>query len=992
MRSPESAKLPAGRGHPLVFALLAAGMVTMAFGLLALLGWVSGWLRLASFGANLMPMAPSTAVLLLLYGVAICLRARTPLSRRAYWFSVGLVGLGSLVAFLLFTLGCLHIQWEGEHFGLNLPGTIGGAAIGHISPVSAFCFLLASVSFLASLSQSALRSWRAVLALSSAGLLLGTGFIFMLAYFYGTPLLYGREFIPPALNTILAFVTLGLALLALAGRAAGLFHGLPGVNSRPVVIFTLIFFLLAIGIVTVGYISYRNYETRYRVQMERQLSAIQELKVGELVRWRQERFADAAVFFKNPAFSALVRRFFDQPADADAQRQLLDWLGKYPENYHYNQIRLVDDRAISRMTIPVGRPPASSFISERIREVQRSGQIMFQDLYRSAQDQRVYMAVIVPILDESEGNRSLGALIFRIDPQIYLYPFIERWPTPSQTAETILVRREGNDALFLNDLKFKTNAPLNLRVSLRNTRFSVASAVLGKSGIVEGRDYCGCLSIAAVGAVPDSPWFLVARMDAEEVYAPLRGRYWEMVVTIGVLLLGAGGGMGLVWWHQRVRFYRDQAESAESLRESELRFRILFDLANDGIMVLDSDGRLISVNQSFAQMHGYCVAEMSGMTLKDLDAPDSMQRKPERMARLLAGESLTFDVEHYHKDGHIFPLEVSASLMSIGKQSLIQCIHRDITERKQAEAVQSQSRKAALNMMRDAIEARDQAEQMSRALHQSGAEIRELNLSLEQRVLNRTAELRAANQELDAFAYTVSHDLRQPLRAMSGFSQALVEDCGKTLPGEAQKHLDEIILASWQMGELIDGLLRLARSTRGELNYKNVDISALAVRLLSELEAVEPNRRVAWAVEPGLTAWGDERLIEAMLANLLSNAWKYTAKTPQPKIEVGMMKHRSNEVMDKGQNSGAGPTQHSTVFFVRDNGAGFDMKHAAKLFQPFQRLHREDEFPGIGIGLATVQRIVHRHGGTIRATSAPGQGATFCFNLSSLGGRSELEA
>ena len=267
---------------------------------------------------------------------------------------------------------------------------------------------------------------------------------------------------------------------------------------------------------------------------------------------------------------------------------------------------------------------------------------------------------------------------------------------------------------------------------------------------------------------------------------------------------------------------------------------------------------------------------------------------------------------------------------------------------------------------------------------QAESEIRELNRSLEQRVVERTAELQAANQELDAFAYAVSHDLRQPLRAMNGFSQALVEDFGATLPGAAHEFLNHIIQASHRMGELIDGLLRLSRSTRGELRRDAVDLSALAARLLGELAAAEPERRVAWTVASGLTARGDEHMIEVVLANLLGNAWKYTARQPEAKIDVGVIDQCCDGVAAPAQNANTPILHHSNtpVFFVRDNGAGFDMEHAAKLFQPFQRLHREDEFPGIGIGLATVQRIVYRHGGTIRATAAPGQGATFSFSLS----------
>ena len=1107
--------LPAGRDFLLVFALLAAGIVTMAFGLLALLGWVSGWLRLANFGANLMPMAPSTAVLLLLYGVAICLRARAPLSRRAYWFSVALVGLGSLVALLLFTLGCLHIQWEGEHFGLNLPGTVGSATVGHGSLVSAFCFLLASVSFLASLSQSALRSWRAALALISAGVMLATSFVFLLTYLYGTPLLYGGSFIPPALNTLLAQMILGLALLALASESVGWLSGPGGDDTREVISLGLIFVLLAAGILGAGYIYYRHYEKAYRAQVERELLTIVDLKVSELAQWRKERLGEADILFQNIHFSTLVQRFLGKSRDTEAQQRLRIWAEKFKAHYQSDRVSLLDAQGNTRLTMPAGLGPCCPETVSEAFEALREGQVRLQDLNRHESGDPAYLAVLVPVFAENDAKLPLGVFVLHINPNIYLYPFLKRWPTPSRTAETLLLRREGKDVLYLNDLRHQTNAALALRLPLTRAEVPAVRAALGQTGIMAGVDYRGVPGLSAVQAVPDSPWFMVAKVDMSEVDAPLRKRFWEMIILLIVLIFGAGGGVGMIRWRQHVRFYRDQAESAESLRKSESRFRRLFDQANDGIMVLDSDGRLISVNESFARMHGYRPAEMSGMTLKDLDTPDTLQRKPERMARLLAGESLTFDVEHYHKDGHVFPLEVSAGLIAIGEHALLQCFHRDSTEREQAAKVLSQSRTAALNMMRDAIEARDQSEQMSQALRASEAklrsvidcspvplalndaqgnityvnreftktfgydlgdiptlvdwwqkaypdptyqdwvktqwqlalnqalaegtafepaeanirckdgsqrvalvgatplsdtfagthlvvlyditerkqaeeEIRELNRTLERRVVERTAELLAANQELDAFAYAVSHDLRQPLRAMNGFSQALVEDFGATLPGAAHEFLNHIIQGSQRMGELIDGLLRLSRTTRGELRRDEVDLSALAARLLGELAAAEPERRVTWTVAPGLTAQGDERLIEVVLANLLGNAWKYTARQPEAKIEVGTVAAEVTRLNTPKAESGKRKaesdqsllTSAATVFFVRDNGAGFDMKHAAKLFHPFQRLHREDEFPGIGIGLATVQRIVHRHGGTIRATAAPGQGATFSFSLS----------
>ncbi|OGU14061.1 MAG: hypothetical protein A2076_12035 [Geobacteraceae bacterium GWC2_53_11] len=235
---------------------------------------------------------------------------------------------------------------------------------------------------------------------------------------------------------------------------------------------------------------------------------------------------------------------------------------------------------------------------------------------------------------------------------------------------------------------------------------------------------------------------------------------------------------------------------------------------------------------------------------------------------------------------------------------------------------------------------------------------------LNQELSHTVAQLQGANQELEAFAYSVSHDLRAPLRAMGGFSVALIEDFGDTLEAEARDYLNEIVLGSRHMGQLIDGLLTLSRSTRGELRHDRVDLSAMADRIRVELGKAEPQRRVTWRIEAGLSGGGDARMIEVIMRNLLENAWKYTAAVAEPLIRV-------YSELEKGER----------YYCVADNGAGFDMAHAEKLFQPFQRLHRQDEFPGIGIGLATAQRIVHRHGGTIHATGTPHKGALFSFSL-----------
>ena len=253
-----------------------------------------------------------------------------------------------------------------------------------------------------------------------------------------------------------------------------------------------------------------------------------------------------------------MRRFLEKPEDADAQRQLQIWFGKYQPRY--DEVLLLDAQGVTRLSLPAGLPAVSTSLARDFSDVLRSGQVTFQDFYRSEQDQRIHLGVLVPILDEQDAGRPLGVLFLRIDPETYLYPFIKRWPTASLTAETLLVRREGNEAVFLNELRFQTNTALNLRAPLDRIALPAVQAALGREGVVEGVDYRGMPVVAALRLIPDSPWSLVARMDTAEAYGPMREQLWQVVVMTGTLLFGAGACMGLVWRQQRVRFYRERAE------------------------------------------------------------------------------------------------------------------------------------------------------------------------------------------------------------------------------------------------------------------------------------------------------------------------------------------------------------------------------------------------------------------------------------------------
>ena len=899
----------------LVFALLAA-----AFGFLALLGWVLELPRLTSFGADLMPMAPSTAVLFLLFGAATGLRGRTPLSRRSFWVSVAAGWFGALAALLLFVLSCLNIHWAVEHLGLNVTGTVGGAPKGHISPVGAFCFLLASVSFLASLSRSAIPRWRVALASGSAGVLLATCFIFLLAYLYGAPLLYGGSFIPPALNTILAFTMLGVALLLSAVRSSGPRGGQPKEIAITSYVFLLVFVLLVAGIVAVGYLYYRHYEKQYRTEVEHQLSAIADLKVNELARWRKERLGDGNLLFKNAFFSALVRRFLEKPEDADVRQQLQTWAEKFKTHYQSEQVSLLDAQGITRLSAPAGLNPSCPETQRLASVALRLGQIIMEDFNRHGRGDPVYLAVLVPILDGSDANRPLGVFVLHINPAAFLYPFIRRWPTPSQTAETLLVRREGNEAVFLNELRFQTNTALNLRAPLDRVTLPAAQAALGREGIFEGIDYRGVPVVSALRTIPDSPWSLVARMDTTEVYAPMRAQLWQVVALIGALLFGAGACVGLVWRHQRSRFYREQYQMSEAMRASELRYRRLFESAKDGILILDAEtGMVVDVNPFLIKMLGYSHEMFLGKKVWELEFFKDIIANQDNFAELQQKEYIRYeDMALETSDGRRIEVEFVSNVYLVNRQKVIQCNVRDITDRKRAEAAAQRS----------------------------------------------AQELQEKNAELERFLYTASHDLKSPVVTVRTFLGYLEQDTAAADAGRVEKDLRFIRAATDKMGQLLDELLEISRIGRVVSPPVSIALRKLVDEALGAVAGRIAERGVTVKVgDTDMLLRGDRPRLAEIWQNLAENACKFMGDQKEPRIEIGV------------ETRGA-----ETVFFVRDNGIGIDPRYHAKVFGLFEKLDPRAE--GTGLGLALAKRIVELYQGRIWVESlGQGQGACFYFTL-----------
>lgn len=980
----------------------------------------------------------------------------------------------------------------------------------------------------------------------------------------------------------------------------------------------VIFLLLSATIWVGGYLYYQDQKKEIKKDKLEDLTAIADLKVSQIVNWRRERLADAQNIFDNKLIVPHIQLFLKKPKSFAYKQEILHWLKSKQKYYLYENVILVDTNTEIRLAVTDGKEALGPDAKRLAMEAMRKKQVIISDLYLGKIKNVIRLTIIVPILaSQGQDTMPIGAILLRVDPYQFLYPLIQSWPTPSRTGETVLFRREGNEVVFLNELRQKKDTALKLRFSINEERLSSAMALRRITGANEALDYRGVPVLAVVQPVPDSPWFLVAKIDQEEVYAPIHNSFMTMTFIVSLLIFVTGIAIGLIWRHQRARFYREKYETEMEKRELAQRYEYLTRYANDIILSVDQDWEIVDANEKAVISYGYALNELLQMNINTLRAPEARDVLISQMKQVQEHEGLIFETMHQKKDGTMFPVEVSSREIEIEGRKVYQNIIRDISDRKKAEAelLESEERlrtvieagmdgiivvneqgkivlfnaaaevlflyssdealqkpasillleetadvhqkrvekflsngvgqcghigrrtertfrrkdgskfdgeitmaggrsentrlvvvtihditerkKAEARLLEEKLfsdltinslpgifylfdmngrflrwnrnletatgysaeeisgmnpvdfvadedklsltkaiqdvfikgESSVEANLVSKAENRTpyfftglrfisnnqnyligmGIDISErkkaedeickLNEELEQRVNQRTQQLEAANnsleeeilerrraeeqiqelnimlqhrameleainKELEAFSYSVSHDLRAPLRSIDGFSQALLEDYHEKLEGEGRDYLLRIRRASQHMGQLIDDLLNLSRVARNEMHQDLVDLSELVKEIAADLQTARGDRIVKFIIEDGVMVKGDARLLRILLENLIGNAWKFTAKCSEPIIQFGGIQ-----------------SEGKPAYFIRDNGAGFDMTYSNKLFGAFQRLHTQAEFPGTGIGLAIVYRIVRRHGGKIWAEGEAGKGATFYFTL-----------
>jgi len=621
-------------------------------------------------------------------------------NRREYWLSnslkAGLFVIPCITQFMLWS-NHLHGLWVEQEIVFHQSGLFWIAATNARIPGlwflahSFYCLLL----MLAGIIIFLMMTFRRGRAAMGQGLLLTAGaltgmLVSIIPIFNLLPQAEYNPFVPgiglSALLYALAIFQFQFMKPAPKPEPSISITALDGTGKHSLARLGFVFILMLSGITAIGVSYYKNFEAQFRRQIENNLLILADLKSEQLVNWRMERLVDADLFYQNADFSGLVAAFLETPQDSQKRASLMIWLEKALLDPEYDRVFLLDAAGEVRISIPATPEPVPFILTARSADSLASGEVVFLDLHRHEDDDRTHMSILVPIYDQQNESHPLGVLVLRIDPGVRLYPLIQRWPLQSASAETLLVRRDGQAALFLNTLRFQEDAALNLRISLDSQEMLAVRAILGDEGILEGMDYRNVPVVADVRPVPGTPWFLISKMDLEEVYAPLRERARQTLILFGTLILAAGAGLGAAWRQQRVRHLRAQVQGLNALRDSEEKFKLAFEISPDAISITrQSDGMFVSVNQDFERITGYTKEEAIGKTSLELN----IWKHPEDRKRIIEillkrGVVHNFEAPFLTRNGEIQGL---MSLMMIILDGVPHLLHitRDITARKLAE-------------------------------------------------------------------------------------------------------------------------------------------------------------------------------------------------------------------------------------------------------------------------------------------------------------------
>jgi PAS domain S-box-containing protein len=688
-----------------------------------------------------------------------------------------------------------------------------------------------------------------------------------------------------------------------------------------------IFLLLVAGIGGVGYRFYAAEKRALQTEVANQLSAIAAMKVNQVATWRRARWGDARLMQINARMMPSLLEVLRGTANPKTLALMGAWLETFCYDLKYANAVLVD--ANGRVRLKAGRElGAPAHYAELAKQALEADDTVFRDFHRDSGLGTTHLGLNVP-LRSADGGAPAGALLLAIDPHQYLYPLLESWPTSSRSAETLLVHREGDEIVVLNELRHRSGTALRMRLPLTARHLPEVQAVLGWEGVAEGVDYRGVPVLAAGRRVPGSPWFLVAKMDMAEINAPLRLSAFLVSLMAASLIAATGAGVGLLLRHQRLNFYRQKYQSELEHRALLEHYQYLTKQANDIILLVDADGRILEANQRAVTTYGYAREEFVGMDLRQLRDPETLPEFQAQWDASQINQGMIFETRHRRRDGSCFPVEVSAREILVEGKLFRQSFIRDISERKAHE--------------------------------------------LERARLEEQIQQAQKMESVGRLAGGVAHDFNNHLTVINGYCDLLL--AGLPPQDALNDPLEEIRRAGERAAALTKQLLAVSRKQVLEpkalnLNTVIADVETMLRRLVGGDIEIETQ------LDPELgTVQADAAQIQQVLMNLVVNARDAMPKGGRIVFET-LNVELDQAYFGRHADSKTGP---HVQLVVSDSGAGMNPDTQQHIFEPF--FTTKGSGAGAGLGLSTVYGIVKQSGGWIWVYSEPGRGTTFKIYL-----------
>jgi PAS domain S-box-containing protein len=676
-------------------------------------------------------------------------------------------------------------------------------------------------------------------------------------------------------------------------------------------------------IVLAGFTWLYNFQgKRIQSEVENELTAIARLKEAQISSWRVNQLAEADELSGRIFFTENVARWLSTRQPGVALSILNDFRA-LQQHYHYSDVLLTDIHGQVLLSLSGILNSDHEIVSPIIAAAIGDRKSKLSDLHTCKLNPKPHIILVAPLFIGNGHTRSpIGTVLLVSEAQKFLNPILAMWPKPSLSAETLLVRRDGDNVLFLSDLRFRPGAALSLRIPLSRTEVLAVMAVLNTKGVLYGKDYRGIEVVSVLLPIENSPWFVVAKVDRTEAFAS--GNLTSaliLVVILGLAVLSGAGDL-ISWQLNEKAHYKALRDSEAAQRKNEQRFIIAAEILGDVIFEWDL-GEKIEWFGNIDELLGYSQGDFPGSLQGWVEAlhPDDRERVMDALIRHV-NESLPYDIEYrirkINGDYAYWTSRGRLVLDSAGKKTSWIGVVSDITERKQAEN-----------------------------------SLKKLN-----------EELEHSNRELDQFAYVVSHDLQEPLRTITSYTQLLAKRYEGRLDQDAQDFIHYAVDGASRMQRLIRDLLSYARITTNTNPFVSVNMNDVFGEATANLHAAIAESAAEITKGDLPTVNGDYRQMVQIFQNLIGNGIKFHKTDAPPRVYISSAR-----------------SDGEWVISVKDNGIGIDPQYFNRIFTIFQRLHGKQEYPGNGIGLALCKRIVERHGGRIWVESAPAEGAAFCFSI-----------